>query len=296
MPQRPGPAQSPGAADSQEELTHPTLTQRLQAKQLKAQQRFEGSTAERLWSRLDSMDFINRGMLFAAVLLLCMIPFLIVVSALAGRSATAGVVRHFGLNQAASKDVATVFTSPSSTSSAISGLSWVFFVLGGIAAATALQGLYEAAFELDSRGLKDTHRRLVWLAAFVGALALAGWVGPWMHKHGGPLLIAVASFVVLLVFWWFTIWFLLSGRRSWREVFPSALATASCWLGMSFVFRLIMSSSVTEDYKKYGPIGVVFALMSFLIAVGVVVILGAIAGLVWHEERLARKASPQDLR
>ena len=34
---------------------------------------------------LDAMEVINQGMLFAATLLLCLFPFLIVASALAGR-------------------------------------------------------------------------------------------------------------------------------------------------------------------------------------------------------------------
>jgi membrane protein len=36
-----------------------------------ARGKYGGSAAEHLWRRLDSMDFINRGMLFAATLLLC---------------------------------------------------------------------------------------------------------------------------------------------------------------------------------------------------------------------------------
>lgn len=37
-----------------------------------------GSVAEDLWRRLDAMEIINQGMLFAATLLLCLFPFLIV--------------------------------------------------------------------------------------------------------------------------------------------------------------------------------------------------------------------------
>ena len=40
------------------------------------QGKYAGSSAKHLWRRLDSMDFINRGMLFAATLLLCFFPFL----------------------------------------------------------------------------------------------------------------------------------------------------------------------------------------------------------------------------
>jgi membrane protein len=46
-----------------------------------------------------------------------------------------------------------------------------------------------------------------------------------------------------------------------------------------------MSSTITSNYTKYGDIGVVLALMSYLIAIGVVIILGAILGVVWRLRR-----------
>jgi membrane protein len=47
---------------------------------------------------------------------------------------------------------------------------------------------------------------------------------------------------------------------------------------------------------KYGPIGVVFDLMSWLIAIGVVIILGAVAGIVWQERNLSFRAGFKRLR
>jgi hypothetical protein len=41
---------------------------------------------------------------------------------------------------------------------------------------------------------------------------------------------------------------------------------------MEAVFAVISSGMVTSDYREYGPIGTVFALMSYPIAIGVVVI------------------------
>ena len=86
-----------------------------------AKEKYAGSPAEHLWRRLDAMDFINRGMFFAATLLLCFFPFLIIVNALAGRSAASGLARHLGLNQQAAADVGGLFTSSAATSSAITG-------------------------------------------------------------------------------------------------------------------------------------------------------------------------------
>ena len=103
-------------------------------------------------NRLNALDFINKGMLFAAVLLLCFFPFLIVANALAGQSAVTGLIRHLGLNQQAARDVSDLFTSSSSTSNAVTGTAYVFFILGGLAAASAVQDLYERSFELESKG------------------------------------------------------------------------------------------------------------------------------------------------
>ncbi len=94
------------------------------------------------------------------------------------------------------------------------------------------------------------------------------------------MLLALLALIELTGFWWLTMWLLLAGRIAWKDLFPSALATAVCFLGMSLVFRFTMSSTITSNYAKYGSVGVVIALMSFLIAIGVVIILGAIVGVV----------------
>jgi membrane protein len=269
----------------------PRFPARLHDASRAVQQRYSGSAVEHLWKRLQLVDFINRGTLFAAVLLLCFVPFMITLQALEGRSATTTVIRRFGLDRQAAADVGHVFASPASASHAITGLSWVFFVLGGIGAAAALQELYEHAFGLPNRGWRDTHRQVAWLAAVVATGVLANRSGPWLHDHGRPVLYPLAALVSATLFWWFTMWLLLGGRRGWRRLFPSALATGVCSLGITIYFRFTMSGAITSGYAKYGPIGVVFVIMSVLVAVGVGVILGALAGAVWDERHAARFAA-----
>ena len=103
------------------------------------------------------MDVINRGMLFASVLLLCLSPFLIVLDALAGRSAVTQFSWRLGLNHQAAVDVSHLFAPTSSTTGAVTGASYVFFILAGIAAATALQNLYEDSLRRRGRGTSRTH-------------------------------------------------------------------------------------------------------------------------------------------
>jgi membrane protein len=271
------------AGDQPEETPSRVARARQRADRTKA--RVTESSAGDLWQRLNAMDFINRGMLFAAVLLLCFFPFLIVANSLLGRSSATTVVRHLGLNHQAAVDVGRIFNPPSATTGQLAGAGYVLFILGGIAAATAVQGLYEAAFGVESRGFKDVWRRLLWLALLFAGTFLASQFGKPVRDFGGPVLLAIIGLVLLTGFFWLTMWFLLGGRVPWEELLPSAIATAVCWVGMEIVFSLVYSSSVINDYKKYGGIGVVIAMMSYLIAIAVVIILGAIAGQLWRERR-----------
>ena len=84
-------------------------------------------------------------------------------------------------------------------------------------------------------------RRLIWLAVLVGGSVLAGWAGPAPRGASGPVLLAVTGLVALTGFWWFTIWFLLARRISWRDLFPAAMATAVFWVAMEAVFSVIFS-------------------------------------------------------
>jgi len=258
-------------------------------------EKYTGSSAEYLWNRLNALDFMNRAMLFAATLLLLAFPFLLVLAALSGRSAVGPVARRLGLNHQAAAAVGHLFTSSSATSHAVTGLAWLFFILSGVAVAGAIQGLYEQIFGLGSRGVKDTHRRLIWLAFWVGWLFLTGVVGPPVRAVG-PAAFAVVGLIGFILFWWFTMWLLLGGRVSWRRLLPPAVATGVFWLGMEAVFSVVFSGMVISNDQKYGPVGVVFALMSFFIAIGVVIILGAVAGIVWQDRGLSFGAAFRKLR
>ena len=86
-----------------------------------SKEKYAGSIAEDLWRRLDAMEVVNQGMLFAATLLLCLFPFLIVASALAGRPLVNTLARYTGLNNQAAADVGHLFASSAATASAVVG-------------------------------------------------------------------------------------------------------------------------------------------------------------------------------
>ena len=257
--------------------------------------KYAGSWAEYLWHRLDAVDFMNQAMLLAATFLLCFVPFLVVAAALGGRSIVSDLSWRLGLSKQAAADVGHLFTSSSATSAAVTGLSWVFFILAGIAAATAVQQLYQRVFKLDPRGLPDRLRAVIWLALVVGWIAVSSWMGPGL-RASGPVLFWIVNLPAWIGFWWFAMWFLLAGRVAWRRLYPCAVTTGAFWMGMQAVFSVIFSGMVISYDQKYGAIGVVFGLMSFFIAIGVVLTLGAAVGLMWQDRGLSFRAAVTKLR
>ncbi|GAA4983113.1 hypothetical protein GCM10025734_04850 [Kitasatospora paranensis] len=101
------------------------------------------------------------------------------------------------------------------------------------------------------------------------------------------MFLAVIGLIGFTLYWWVTMWVLLAGRMSWRSLLPSACATGVYYLGMGVVFSFVASGMVRSNSEEYGPIGVVFVLMSWLIGLGVVIILGAVTGTVWRDREMS---------
>jgi membrane protein len=255
-----------------------------------AQEHLAGSAAGTLWGRLSALDFINQAMVFAATLLLMLFPFLIVPSMATGHDFAASLSKRMGLNHQASDAVATLFRGGSSHT--VQAFGWIFLILGALGVAATLRALYERVFGLEHRGAPDVLRLVVWLGASVAIVAFLGWTGRFVRDaYAGPVFLGVLSFLIVTGFFWWTMHFLLARRIPWRELLPSAVATSVCWLGLGVFSSIFFSSAIVSNNKEYGPVGVFFILMSWLIAVGVVIVLGAVVGGVWRERGISVRAA-----
>jgi membrane protein len=235
---------------------------------------------------------MNQALILAGTMLLCAVPFLIIVSALAGESAATELSRRLSLNDQAANDLGHLIASSTTTSSTVTGLSSVTFVLGGLAAAATIKQIYQQIFGL--RPVKwDRLRVLGWLAACLGMFFVNSVVGPRLRTASAALF-WIVTLVCSVGYFWFSMWLLLAGRVSWRALLPCGIATGVCWVGMLAVFSIVFSNMIISGNQRYGPIGTIFALMSLLIAIGVVIILGAELGLMWTERGHRPPASAQD--
>jgi membrane protein len=254
-----------------------------------------GSVAT-FWSRLSAVDFMNNAFMSAVLFLVCFFPFLAVVDAAAGRNTKQAITIRMGLNAQAARDVDALISSGPQTVSALSVLGAVFLVLFAIAIPGTLQGWYQKVYDqpVPHGGLKQFAGKLVWVAGFLAYLGLEVLTGRQVGPAGGHVLIFVCEFAISVLFWWWTVHFLLLGRIGWRALFPTAVATGFCLTGLAVFSALLFSGSIISGEKSYGPIGAVMVLLYYLIGAGVCLLLGAAFGRTWSERHESPNSTHSD--
>jgi membrane protein len=252
-----------------------------------ARARYEGSWAQDIVAQLKALDFVNWTTIFGAELLWSALPFMILLSSLANHRIDGDLSRHIGLNSKGAHIVSSLFRN-SPAHALVPILTGLLFAFAGIIAVVAsLQVVYERLFDQPPRGWRDFPRYIVWVAVLLGVLIADGAINKPEHTAAGPVGEAFLGFVLVAVFFFWTMHFLLAGRVPWRRLIRPALVTALLWVGLALFSSLYFSSVIVDDSKTYGTIGVVFSFLSWFILIGAVIVLGAACGAVW-EKRTGR--------
>jgi membrane protein len=249
--------------------------------------RYEGSLVQGFFTRLNDLDFTNQIMLLGAGLLISLLPFLILLSAFASERVDDDIALRLGADHRAADILTRLFrTSPASVNGATVS-SLLFVLAGALAVASSLQQIYEKTFGQTHRGgVRSWPRLFVWIAVLCGVMAFQSVVErPARNISGGRALADLVGFAILTPFFWWTTHFLLEGRVRWRKLLPAAVATGVLFVGLGVFSGFYFSSTIISDSQTYGAIGAVFTIATWLIAIGAVIILGAVAGAVWLDRR-----------
>ncbi|MGO9891664.1 MAG: YihY/virulence factor BrkB family protein [Solirubrobacteraceae bacterium] len=250
-----------------------------------ARVRYQGSWVGAIVAHLKALQFFEWTTIFGAELLWSALPFIILLSSLANERIDDDLSRHIGVNGQGAQIVRSLFRN-SPTHAVVPIATGLLFTLAGvIAVVSSLQALYERAFDQEHRGWRDLPRYFAYVGILLAVLIADGSIDGAERRAAGVVVQAVLTFVVVAIFFAWTMHFLLAGRVSWRRVVRPALVTAVLWLGLAFFSSAYLSSAVIDDTRTYGTIGVVFTLLTWFILIGSVVVLGAGCGAVWQQRR-----------
>jgi membrane protein len=251
-----------------------------------ARGRYEGSLAQSVIMQLKAIDFTDQVMLFGAGLLVSLLPFLILLSAFASNRLGDDIALRLGLNRRASGIVAHLLTSAPATLNFATATSLLFVAAGTLAVTGSLQQIYEKVFHQEHQGIRGLYRLLIWIAVLCLVVAFESLVSkPVRNAADGVGLVELVTFAIWAPFFWWTMHFLLAGRVPWRRLLPAAVFTGVFYAGLGVFSKFYFSSTITSDSHTYGTIGAILGILTWFVAIGAVIILGAVAGAVWADRK-----------
>ena len=162
----------------------------------------------------------------------------------------------------------------------IVGLLWT-----GLGLAGAVAYAYNTVWQVQARGLKDRLVGLTWLAG-MGVLLAATFAASsaiqWIGAGISVLVVAVGVALNTALFLW-TSWVLPHRRVPLRALLPAALVGGVALEVLKVVGTILVPRLVANSSALYGTIGVVFALLAWLLVFGRLVVYVAVIEVVGWE-------------
>lgn len=199
------------------------------------------------------------------------------------------ITRDLGLTGDAAKIVTDSVTAAQhsrrlTTVVGIVGILWL-----GSSFALVVANAFDAAWHVPGRGWRDRLRGLGWLlGAGVLVVASLGATSLWRLLPGAfAPLVLITSLASNALLWMWTSW-LLPNRRfiGWRVILLPAVLAALALEVLKVVGTYVVPRYVETSSELYGAIGVVFAILLWLLVLGRVVVYVAVLE-AWRGERAA---------
>ena len=239
---------------------------------------------------------LNGGYAASAVTLmafLSLFPLLLVAIAVVGLMSgsnpqfTNDLVRELGLTGQAAETLRNSVTAARDSAKASTLIGFLGLVWSGLGLAGAMRYAVNLPWDIAVRGWKAKLLGIPWLvgagivvAASIGASTVVNWLPGWTW----PLAFLVGLAVDVALFLW-TFWFLGTPDVGVRPWLPGATLAAVGFgvlkvLGAVFVPRLVASSTAI-----YGSIGIVFAILLWLLLFGRLLVYASVLNAVRMDER-----------
>ncbi len=241
---------------------------------------------------------VHGGNLAAAVTLVAfmsLFPLVLVAIAVVGFFASTTpdlsgqVAEFFGLSRTsnASEAIATAITTAEESRAAASLVGFAGLLWSALGLVGALEYAYDSVWQVTGRGLKDKVFALAWLVGaalvFVASFAVTAILG-FLPPVFAPLNLLVGVSVSFGLFLW-TAKVLCNRDVGWRPLIPGAVLGAVGLEVLKVVGGIYVPKAVASSSALYGSIGIVFAVLAWLLFFGRLIVYSATLNVVLWERR-----------
>jgi membrane protein len=254
----------------------------------------------RVVNRFQKVAGFDRSIALASGALTAMIPLTIVVSSVAsqlgGKGTADRIIDRYDLTGGGAEAVKDVFAPPEGSSTSIGILGFLFLMVAVLSFTRGVQRLVEQTWELEPLSVRNTFNGLLWIGGLVLYLALSGILHAVLGRTRLELSAALLATPLTAAF---LVWSgrVLSAKRIERQDLLPFGIFGAVLLALYSVGATVYVPHLFSSYStRYGVIGAVFAMISALFAVMVVLVGSAAAGREIDEElgRIRRGEKPAD--
>ena len=254
----------------------------------------------RVVNRFQKVAGFDRAIALASSAFTATIPLMIVTSAVAselgGKGTADRIIDRYKLTGGGAEAVRDIFSPPTGTSTTLGIVGFLFLMVAVLSFSRAVQRLVEQTWELSPLSVRNTFNGLLWIGGLSAYLAVSGLLHTALGRGRLELSAALLGTPLTAAF---LVWGsrVLSAKRIERhDLLPTGILGAVL-LALYSVGATVYVPHLFSSYAtRYGVIGAVFAMISALFCVMLVVVGSAAAGREIDDElgRIRRGERPAD--
>ncbi len=254
----------------------------------------------RVLNRFQKLAGFDRSIALASGALTALIPLAIVASALSsdlgGKDTAERIIDRYDLTGGGAEAVNDIFAPASGTSTSLGIVGFLFLLITVLSFSRAVQRLVEQTWELDPLSVRNTFNGLLWIGGLALYAAISGFLQVALGRSNVDLAAALLALPLTAVFLVWSAWVLSAKRIERHDLLPFGIV-GSVLLAVYSVGAAVYVPHLFSTYAtRYGVIGAVFAIISALFCVMVVVVGSAAAGREVRDEldRIQRGERPAE--
>jgi uncharacterized BrkB/YihY/UPF0761 family membrane protein len=236
----------------------------------------------RVINRFQKLVGFDRSIALASSALTAIIPLAIVTSAvsslLGGRGTADRIIDRYELTGGGAEAVRDIFAPPSGTSTSVGVIGFLFLMIAVLSFTRVVQRLIEQTWELPPLSVRNTLNGLLWIGGLTVYIALSGLLHAVLDRSVLELTATVAVMPLSAIFLIWTGWVLGAKRITRRKFVPFGVVGAAA-LAIYSIGAVVYVPRLFNTYAtRYGVIGAVFAMISALFCVAVILVASAAVG------------------
>ena len=236
----------------------------------------------RVVNRFQRIVGFDRAVALASSALTALIPLAIIAGAIlpsvGGKDAADRIIERYDLTGGGAEAVKDAFSPAAGTETDVTVVGVLLLVVAVLSFARGAQRLFEQTWDLKPLSVRNSLNGLMWILGVTVYATLSGWVHGVLDvtrlQIGANLLLLPVSAAFLVWSGW-----LLTGKRLDRRTLVPTGVVGAVLLAVYSTGASVYVPHLFESYAtRYGVIGAVFAMISALFCVMVVVVASAALG------------------